>query len=90
VPKRITTCQCGGDVEALPRSWTCTKCNAALWHEMRGHIFLEDEARQLFETGSSDPLTLTSKQGKPYDGRFVLQDGKVVFEYADGGAGRGR
>lgn len=83
----VFSCQCGGDVERRPRTYTCTKCGAVLWVKgkdggpVMGHEWTDDEAKVLFTQGKSDVLQFTGKSGKTFKARMTFVNGKTELEF---------
>lgn len=57
-------------------------CPFMIWKNMSGAVITEEIARELLATGkTAEALDFTSKQGKAFRARLVLESGRVNFDF---------
>lgn len=75
---------CGNKVTRNTFNYGCTNasCNFAIWLTIAGSTIPISQARKLLQSGFTDKLKFTSKQGKPFECKLKLdKDGKTVFDF---------
>jgi DNA topoisomerase-3 len=88
---------CGKDVVEQKKSYSCSGwkegCSFTIWKEIAGKKVTPKQAQSLLEKGRTGVLQgFRSRAGKAFSAALVLKDGRVEFEFPEGGvrAGGGR
>lgn len=81
---------CGSEVISTPRGYSCsaqgsktsTGCPFILWKTMHNTEIDEATARELLKTGiTSQALEFTSRQGKQFKAKLILEGGRVELSF---------
>lgn len=78
-------CRCGGEVLESPKAWRCEACRAIVWKQSFGKKMTETQALALLAGKTVALRGLTSQQGKKYDARAHIENGKIALLFGKDG-----
>ncbi|MDN3519001.1 DNA topoisomerase III [Aquisalimonas lutea] len=86
----LGTCGCRGKgrVRIGPKAWQCSDCGALVWKTICRKRLSDKQALALFAGQTVHLKGLKSRNGKPFNTRARLVDGKVQFQFDGGDSGR--
>jgi DNA topoisomerase-3 len=79
---------CGGSVVKAYKSWECSnrkekRCTFSLWPTICGKTLTENQVKTLLAKGQTPTLRgFVSKQGKKFQARLVLKEGKLELDFS--------